>query len=462
MGFILPGPQKPTGLTQEAILALARKRFPKEDCDCDDDDDYDNNFPMKGRVAVITGAAGGIGGELCKVIYSLGGTVVGMDRNGDGLEELKQCLLGGQGGTETEIETGTEKNEHTTRIHTMIVNQEDLNSVSDAAEQIKTQYSKIDILVNNAGLGYPQDWISGDPRMVSAHGKDLAFTVNYLSHFLLTEKLLGHLSRSNHHHDHTEGEGEGEDDGEGEGANTNNEKREKGRIVHLTSTFHWKVDGSELLPPPKKENSQENHHHQEEDPIAFRSDPQLQGPKHVERSYANTKLAQLWHSRSIQKWASLSSSSSSSSSSKYAVSSVCACPTWAATGIAGEEARDFLQRYAFPVEDCGPGVTSAINAILRTEEELGDALDDGTSFVANSRIVEYLLGVEKWLASDLVTNTLGWRDALANVLAGVLLVGQRYTYDEFIIQRTSPESFNDEEKRDQFYQWSKKEVEKWI
>ena len=46
-----------------------------------------------------------------------------------------------------------------------------------------------------------------------------------------------------------------------------------------TSTFHWKVDGSELLPDAA-----------ERSPMAYQSDPQLQSPKHVERSYANTKL----------------------------------------------------------------------------------------------------------------------------------------------------------------------------
>ena len=60
-----------------------------------------------------------------------------------------------------------------------------------------------------------------------------------------------------------------------------------------------------------------------------------------------------------------------------------ACPTWAATGIAGEGGRSFLETFAFPVSPYGPGVTSSINAILRTDEELkeGDALDDGKCFI---------------------------------------------------------------------------------
>ena len=244
--------------------------------------------------------------------------------------------------------------------------------------------------------------------MVSAHGKDLAFTVNYLSHFLLTEKLLQNLSNG-------------------------------GRVVHVTSTYHWKVDGSELLPAPE-----------DGIPIAYQSDPNKQSPKHVERSYANTKLAQLWHSRSI-----------AGILPNGGCSSVCACPTWAATGIAGEEGKDFLEKYAFSISDCGPGITSAINAMLRTDSELGDALNDGKSFVANSRILEYLVG-RTLLASEFITRTLGWRDALTDFLSIILLLCQKYTHEDFIIQQTSPESFGDKQKREQFYQWSKEEIKRWL
>ncbi|KAL3902601.1 MAG: hypothetical protein SGILL_010769, partial [Bacillariaceae sp.] len=263
----------------------------------------------------------------------------------------------------------------------------------------------IHLLINNAGLSYPLEWIPGDKRMVSAHGYDLAFTVNSMSHFLLTEKLLPSLSC-----------------------------KKNARIVHLTSSFHWKVDGSDLLPTAT-----------EKGPMTYQSDPSLQGPKHVERSYANTKLSQIWHSRSIQ-----------------GCNSVCACPTWAATGIAGEDGKDFLDRFAFSVENCGPGVTSAINAILRTDSELLPAFNsNGTCFVANSRVIERIPGIRMWMTSDLVTNKLGWRDTLASILALVLLVGQRFTYDEFILQETSPESLN-EKKRDLFYEWSLNEVSAWL
>lgn len=380
---------QPVGLTQQKIIQLARRRYQI--------DNEDDNTPMDGKIVVVTGAAGGIGCALCRTMHNLGATVIALDRNEKGLIDLQTLLE-------------NNKSNDDRRVLTFTTHHEDLSSVAGVADKIKASFPKIDVLINNAGLAYPQHMIPGSPAMISAHDKDLAFTVNHLSHVLLTEKLLDNLSNAN------------------------------GRIVHMTSSFHWKVDGSELMPHLNDDGSSD-------DPIAFRSKPEEQSPKHVARSYANTKLAQIWYSRSV-----------SSSQAVPNCKSVCACPTWAATGIAGEDARDFLGNFAFPITNCGPGLTSALNAILRSDDDLGDALDNGRSFVANSRTVEYMWGLE-----FLITKLSGpLRDVLADILAVILLIGQRYTYEEFIIQETSPESFNDEGRRKTFYEWSLKEVQPWL
>lgn len=192
-------------------------------------------------MAVVTGAAGGIGKEISGVVHSLGGTVVALDRNETGLQLLEQTLGG--------------------RVVCIPTRHEDLSSVATAACSIKKRFNKIDLLINNAGLTYNDECTLGDERMISAHGKDLAFTVNYLSHFLLVEKLLPLLQQS-----------------------------DEGRVVHMTSSYHWKVDGSELLPREIGSTLE---------PLAYQSDPPKMSSKHIERSYGNTKLAQLWHSRSI-------------------------------------------------------------------------------------------------------------------------------------------------------------------
>jgi len=400
-GAALPSSSQLKGLSYESIANLARNRYQSNP----DGSDNDDLPPMKGRVAVITGAAGGIGGELAKVVYRLGGTVVALDRNATGLEALRKTLIeecsDSSNGTGISNDGQNNRDDTGDRIVILPTNHDDLTSVASSAETIKSQFGQIDLLVNNAGI-YPQ------APMVSAHGKDLAFTVNYLSHFLLTEKLLQSLSNG-------------------------------GRIVHVTSTFHWKVDGSDLLP-----------HHENGVPNAYQSDPKLQNPKHLERSYGNSKLAQIWHSRSIYEHLPEGA----------LCSSVCVCPSWAATAIGGEEGKKLL-KHCFPVSDCGPAITSAINGMLRTDQELGDALNNGKSFVANSRILERLIG-RNLLSSKFVNKRLGLRELLGDLLVVAILHGQKRTHRDFIIQQTSPESFNDKEKRDQFYKWSKEEIKRWL
>ncbi len=78
------------------------------------------------------------------------------------------------------------------------------------------------------------------------------------------------------------------------------------------------------------------------------------------------------------------------------------------------------------------------NAMLRSDEELGDALNNGKSIVANSRVIEYIPFKEMWTKDWF---PLGLRDIIAEVSALVLLLGQRYTFEHFIIQRSSPESY---------------------
>jgi len=377
-------PPHPKGLPFSKVLDLARQRFA---VDANENDELYVK-PMKGRVAVITGAAGGIGQGLATLIHRLGGTVVALDRNQKGLEDMKLSL------------ERAYKDNQESRIVTVTTHHEDLSSVARAAEDISRRFDAIDLLINNAGLTYPAN-ISPEMNLAKAvNGKDLVFTVNYLSHFLLTEKLLKKLINAN------------------------------GRVVHLTSTYHWKVDGSELVP-----SSGSKH------PKAYESDPRKQGPRHFERSYGNTKLAQIYHSHWI--------------GAKTNCSSVCACPTWAATGIGGEDNRDFLQKMAFSVSGCGPGLTSSINAMLRTDDELGDALNDGKSFVANSRTLDYIKGKTLWLGLPI------WRDKLADLIGIVLLLCQNMFHDDLIIQKTSKESW-DVTKRDLLYSWSREEVQHYI
>jgi NAD(P)-dependent dehydrogenase (short-subunit alcohol dehydrogenase family) len=65
----------------------------------------------------------------------------------------------------------------------------DLSSLAEVrrmADEILARESVLDVLVNNAGIGSA----AGAARQESADGYELTFAVNYLSHFLLTQRLL--------------------------------------------------------------------------------------------------------------------------------------------------------------------------------------------------------------------------------------------------------------------------------
>jgi hypothetical protein len=94
--------------------------------------------------------------------------------------------------------------------------------------------------------------------------------------------------------------------------------------------------------------------------------------------------------------------------------------------------------------------------MLRTDEELKDVLN-GECIVANSRILE-------WLPTALLTNRFfqKWRDGWTDACGLLLLLGQRFTHESFIVQKSSPESYNQPLAMQALHDWSTREVSKYI
>jgi len=90
---------------------------------------------LEGKVAVITGAASGIGKEIAKLYAKEGASVVISDLNEKGALEVVK-----------EIENDGGK---AMAVVANVTNEDDINNMIDQA--IKT-YGKLDILVNNAGI----------------------------------------------------------------------------------------------------------------------------------------------------------------------------------------------------------------------------------------------------------------------------------------------------------------------
>ena len=89
-------------------------------------------FDLTGKTALVTGASGGIGGEIARTLYAAGATV---GLSGTRLEPLQALAA----------ELGD-------RAHVLPCNLSDLAAVDELVKQATAAMGSVDILVNNAGI----------------------------------------------------------------------------------------------------------------------------------------------------------------------------------------------------------------------------------------------------------------------------------------------------------------------
>ena len=123
---------------------------------------------LEEQTILVTGATDGLGRRVAAELAAGGATVLLHGRKGERLEHASEGIRN---------ETGSEK----TRLY--VADLSSLGEVRGLAGQILSNEERLDVLVNNAGI------ISRE-RRESEDGYELAFAVNYLSHFLLTRLLL--------------------------------------------------------------------------------------------------------------------------------------------------------------------------------------------------------------------------------------------------------------------------------
>jgi len=129
---------------------------------------------LSGRVAVVTGANGGLGLETARALAGAGAHVVMAVRN-----QRKAA------DAEADIRLGHPD----ASLRIVPLDLGSLDSVRTAATQICDDHDRIDILVNNAG-------IMGIPEGRTADDFEIQFGVNHLGHFALTALLLEPLLRA--------------------------------------------------------------------------------------------------------------------------------------------------------------------------------------------------------------------------------------------------------------------------
>mgnify|MGYP000884874909 FL=1 len=124
-------------------------------------------FDFSGKVALITGAAGGIGGVLADLLHESGADLVLADINLAGVE-AKAAELSGSGRTRAVEENSSEP-----------------ASIDALVERVRSEFGKLDFLVPAAGI-YPTAMIAD----MSFDDWRKVMSINLDGIFLLTQRLI--------------------------------------------------------------------------------------------------------------------------------------------------------------------------------------------------------------------------------------------------------------------------------
>ena len=123
---------------------------------------------MKQKLAVITGADGGMGMEITRAVATAGYKVIMACRDPEIAEEKRQLIMRATGNIALEI---------------VPVNLASLSSTASFANELLQRGEVITLLMNNAGTMETR-------RCITEDGLERTVSVNYVAPYLLTRKLL--------------------------------------------------------------------------------------------------------------------------------------------------------------------------------------------------------------------------------------------------------------------------------
>jgi malonyl-CoA reductase/3-hydroxypropionate dehydrogenase (NADP+) len=105
---------------------------------------------LEGKVALITGAAGNLGGEICRAFAREGAFVIMTGRTEQRIADAREALI---------EETGVSPE----RISTAVLDGADPDSIRAALAKLKSDFGRIDVLINNAGSAGPKQPLHNVP-----------------------------------------------------------------------------------------------------------------------------------------------------------------------------------------------------------------------------------------------------------------------------------------------------------
>ena len=126
---------------------------------------------LKDRVAVVTGAAGGIGRAICRRYLEEGVKIVALDVNAEALKDLVGDLKAAE-----------------ERLLRVAVDIADYAKVKDAVDRGAAKFGKLDILVNNAGWDVAAPFLKTEPDLW-----DKIIAINLKGPLNLHKAALPHL-----------------------------------------------------------------------------------------------------------------------------------------------------------------------------------------------------------------------------------------------------------------------------
>jgi NAD(P)-dependent dehydrogenase (short-subunit alcohol dehydrogenase family) len=124
-----------------------------------------------GRIAVITGANTGLGYETATALAAKGAHVVLAVRNTDKGKDAAARITSAHQGAAVDVQK---------------LDLTSLDSVRQAADELRSRHDTIDLLINNAG-------VMMTPKGTTQDGFELQFGTNHLGHFAFTGLLLDRL-----------------------------------------------------------------------------------------------------------------------------------------------------------------------------------------------------------------------------------------------------------------------------